>query len=212
LVYSIHSIDNIKQQIEIDNKKIQEYEKQKQNKQNPSNSSFNILLIDDDKNIIFTYEFILKNESYNVTSYSNSNKALDHFSNLDSYHYDLIVTDIRMPGFNGFQFYRHIKVFNTDTKVLFLSAFDVAIEIMIASPGLNADDIIVKPIDLIPLFPNPINVTLIIYNFCNYLPWFVYDLIICKLYLSMPYLLLDFYDIKPHLLLIIVLFILYEVI
>jgi hypothetical protein len=59
-VYSIHSIDNIKQKIEIDNKKIQEYEKQKQSMQNHSNSSFNILLRDNDKNIIFTYEFNLK--------------------------------------------------------------------------------------------------------------------------------------------------------
>ena len=53
-----------------------------------------------------------------------------------------------MPGFNRFQFYTHIKVLDTDTKVLFLSAFDVATEIMIASPGLNAGDIIITPIDL----------------------------------------------------------------
>ena len=58
-----------------------------------------------------------------------------------------------MPGFNRFQFYTHIKVLNTDTKELFLSAFDVATEIMIASPGLNADDIIITQLILIFLFP-----------------------------------------------------------
>ncbi len=46
---------------------------------------------------------ILENEGYNIISFSDSNKALDHLSNLDPYYYDLIVTDIRMPGFNGFQ-------------------------------------------------------------------------------------------------------------
>ena len=79
-VYSINKIDNIRQQIKIDNKKIQEHAKQKQNTQNQSNSSFNILLIDDDKDIIFTFESILRNEGYNVTSYSNASKALDHLS------------------------------------------------------------------------------------------------------------------------------------
>jgi CheY-like chemotaxis protein len=146
-VYSIQIIDNIKQKIKTNDKKIQEHAKQKQNAQNQSNSSFNILLIDDDKDIIFTFESILKNEGYNVTSYSDSNKALDHLSSLDPYYYDLIVLDIRMPGFNGFQLYKQIKVLNSDTKVLFLSALDVAEEIMIVCPGMSATDIIRKPID-----------------------------------------------------------------
>ncbi len=50
-----------------------------------------------------------------------------------------------MPGFNGFQVYKQIVVLNTDTKVLFLSALDVAEEIMIVCPGTNASDIIKKP-------------------------------------------------------------------
>ena len=145
-VYSINKIYNANREIEIDNKKIQEHIKKKQIKQNQLNSSFNILLIDDDEDIIFTFESILKNEGYNVTSYSDSNKALDHLSSLDPYYYDLIVLDIRMPGFNGFQVYKQIKVLNADTRVLFLSALDVAEEIMIVCPGTNPSDIIRKPI------------------------------------------------------------------
>ena len=52
-----------------------------------------------------------------------------------------------MPGFNGFQLYKQIKVLNSDTKVLFLSALDVSEEIMIVCPGMSATDIIRKPID-----------------------------------------------------------------
>jgi DNA-binding response OmpR family regulator len=104
-------------------------------------------LIDDDKDVLFTFESIIRNEGYNVTSYSDSNKALDHLSSLDPYYYDLIVLDIRMPGFNGFQLYKQIKVLNSDTKVLFLSALDVLKEIMIVSPDMNSTNIIRKPID-----------------------------------------------------------------
>ena len=146
-VYSIDSIDDTRQQIKIDNKKIQGQIKQRQNTQNQPNSSFNILLIDDDKDILFTFESIIRNEGYNVTSYFDPNKALQHLSELDPYYYDLVVTDIRMPGFNGFQLYKQIKVLNVDTKVLFLSALDVVQEIMIVCPGLQANDIIRKPID-----------------------------------------------------------------
>ncbi|MDQ6723693.1 MAG: response regulator, partial [Thermoproteota archaeon] len=146
-IYYVHRIDNPKQQIEIDEKKRQKQKEQKQNKQNRSNSSFNILLIDDDDDILLTFTFIVEGAGYNVTSFSNSIKALDHLSSLDPYYYDLIVTDIRMPDFNGFQLFKQIKVLNTDTKVLFLSALDVAEEIMIICPGMKASDIIRKPID-----------------------------------------------------------------
>jgi two-component system, OmpR family, response regulator ChvI len=146
-VYSIDSIDDKRIQNIIYNKKIQGQIKQRQNLLNSPNSAFNILLIDDDDDVLFTFEFIVKNEGYNVVSYSNSNKALAHISELDPYYYDLVVTDIRMPGFNGFQLYKQIKVLNADTKALFLSALDVAEEIMIVCPGTNASDIIRKPID-----------------------------------------------------------------
>ena len=102
-VYSINYIDDIRQQIDIDNRKIQAHIKERQNAQNQSNSSYNILLIDDDEDVLFTFESIIRNEGYNVTSYSDSNKALTHLSSLDPYYYDLIVTDIRMPVLNGFQ-------------------------------------------------------------------------------------------------------------
>ena len=78
-VYSINYIDDIRQQIDIDNRKIQAHIKQRQNAQNQSNSSYNILLIDDDEDVLFTFESIIRNEGYNVTSYSDSNKALDSF-------------------------------------------------------------------------------------------------------------------------------------
>jgi len=51
-------------------------------------------LIDDDKDVLFTFESIIRNEGYNVTSYSDSNKALDHLSSLDPYYYDLMLCRI----------------------------------------------------------------------------------------------------------------------
>ena len=52
-----------------------------------------------------------------------------------------------MPGFDGFQLYKQIKVLNFDTKVLFSSALDVSEEIMNVCPGMDATNIIRKPVD-----------------------------------------------------------------
>ena len=146
-VYSIHRIDNPKEQIEIDYKKKLKYKEQNQNKQNKSNSSFNILLIDDDKDILFTFTTIIEGEGYNTTSFSEPYKALNHFSQLNPYHYDLIVMDIRMPGINGIQLYSKIKVMNPDIKVLFLSALDAVEELLSIFPDIQISEIIRKPIE-----------------------------------------------------------------
>ena len=52
-----------------------------------------------------------------------------------------------MPVLNGFQLYKQIKVLNSDTKVLFMSALDVLKEIMIVSHDMNSTNVIRKPID-----------------------------------------------------------------
>jgi two-component system, OmpR family, response regulator ChvI len=147
LVYSISRKYDSNTFIEQKNNKIKDCLNPNDSTQSQSNSSFNILLIDDDKDILFTFEPFIRSEGYNLTSFSDSKKALDHLSNLDPYYYDLIILDIRMPGFNGFQLYRQIKVLNPDTKTLFLTALDVFVdEIKIVCPGMNSNDVVRKPV------------------------------------------------------------------
>ena len=119
----------------------------KQNKLNQVNSSFNILLIDDDKDILFTFTTIIAGDNYKTTSFSDPNKALEHFSQVSPYHYDLIIMDIRMPGLNGIQLYSKIKVMNPDIKVLFLSALDAVEELLSIFPEIKNSEIIRKPIE-----------------------------------------------------------------
>ncbi|MGN6709599.1 MAG: response regulator, partial [Candidatus Nitrosocosmicus sp.] len=114
---------------------------------NRSNSSFNILLIDDDEDILFTFASIIESEGFKTTSISNPIKALNYFSQIDPYYYDLIVMDIRMPGLNGIQLYFKLKVMNPDIKVLFLSALDAVEELLSIFPEVKSSEIIRKPIE-----------------------------------------------------------------
>jgi len=151
LVYSVHRIDNPIEQIEIDKIKKRKYIDQQQNKQTQDNSSFNILLIDDDEDILFTFATIIDGEGYKVYPFSDPYKALDHFSSMSPYYYDLIVLDIRMPGINGIQLYSKIKVMNPDIKVLFLSALDAVEELLSIFPDIRPGEIFRKPVEPIDL-------------------------------------------------------------
>ncbi|HEY0579524.1 MAG TPA: response regulator [Candidatus Nitrosocosmicus sp.] len=146
-VYSVHRTSNQMQQMKIDDKKRQNHVEQKQIKQNQDNSTFNILLIDDDKDILFTFTAIIEGEGYKTISFSDPQKALNHFSQMSPYHYDLIVMDIRMPGINGIQLYSKLKVMNPDIKVLFLSALDAVEELLSIFSDIKSSEIIRKPIE-----------------------------------------------------------------
>jgi two-component system, OmpR family, response regulator ChvI len=61
-----------------------------------------------------------------------------------------------MPRFNGLQLYYKLKSIDNDVKVIFLSAFNVAEEIMSIFSTLHSNDIIRKPIEKVQ-FVNKIN-------------------------------------------------------
>jgi two-component system, OmpR family, response regulator ChvI len=146
-VYSVHTVSDPIEQLEISDKKRRKHTEQQKNRQNQENSSFNILLIDDDLDILFTFTTIIEVEGYNIATYSEPYKALNHFSQMSPYYYDLVVMDIRMPGLNGIQLYSKIKVMNPEIKVLFLSALDAVDELLSIFPDIKPSEIIRKPVE-----------------------------------------------------------------
>jgi CheY-like chemotaxis protein len=144
LVYVVQGVNSLKEQVEIDRKRDEEQQQEKNTKSNPS---LKILLIDDDEDILFTFTTIIENAGYSATSFSDSRKALVHFSQMDPYHYDLVIMDIRMPGLNGIQMYSKLKVMNPDIRVFILSALDALEELLSIFPELKNEEILRKPIE-----------------------------------------------------------------
>ena len=75
------------------------------------NTSINILLIDDDKDILYTFHTILNSQGYTVKAFSDPTEALEHVIRKGPYFYDMIVMDIRMPGINGIQRIIDLKLY-----------------------------------------------------------------------------------------------------
>jgi DNA-binding response OmpR family regulator len=79
-----------------------------------------ILLVDDDESIQLLYQEEFKEAGYKVVSVYNGNEALDTFKQTAP---DLVVLDIQMPGLNGIEVLRQIKMVDSKVPVILNSAY-----------------------------------------------------------------------------------------
>ncbi len=80
-----------------------------------------ILIIDDDPNMHRIVELYLRKEPFDVDGVSSGRVALHKLTDLQ---YDLIITDIQMPGMNGVELIKKIKERFPNMPILILSAFE----------------------------------------------------------------------------------------
>ncbi|MBV9176870.1 MAG: response regulator [Nitrososphaeraceae archaeon] len=114
--------------------------------QRQEKSSFNIMIVEDEPDTLFTYKKFLATEGYNVDAYVDPYEALKHFVNLNRPYYDLVITDIRMPGLNGLQLYQRMKSIDDSINIIFVSAIDALEELASIFPSLSLGNIIRKPV------------------------------------------------------------------
>ncbi len=108
---------------------------------------YNVMLVDDDQDILTTFEAILNSQGISVDTFKDANEALKHFALAKPDHYHLIILDIRMPGLNGLQLYYRLKALNKNIKVLFVSALEASDELISILPGIQIENILKKPVE-----------------------------------------------------------------
>jgi DNA-binding response OmpR family regulator len=104
------------------------------------------MIVDDEPDVLLTYESFLSNGGFNVITFEEPYKALAEFTSNPRL-YDLIILDIRMENLNGLQLYQCMKAINPASKLLFASALDAAKELTSVLPDVHSQDIIKKPVD-----------------------------------------------------------------
>lgn len=105
---------------------------------------FNILVVEDNKNQRRLMDAALRQNGYSTFSAENGAQALDL---LDREHIDLIVTDIMMPGIDGFELISQLRGAKYNLPILIVSARE-AFEDKQRGFLLGIDDYMVKPIDI----------------------------------------------------------------
>lgn len=101
----------------------------------------NILIVDDELSMREFLTILLEMEGYVVTSTSSAEEAL---ALLGSSLFDLVISDVQMPGLGGIELLGRIKTMTPETAVLMISAFCAA-EQAVEAMKLGAYDYIAKP-------------------------------------------------------------------
>ena len=104
---------------------------------------FKILVVEDDKDLNKTVCSFLNHSGYEAIGCLSANDAYDA---LTDNIIDLIVSDIMMPGIDGFEFAENVRELNEDIPILFMTAKD---DIASKKRGfrIGVDDYMVKPVD-----------------------------------------------------------------
>lgn len=105
---------------------------------------FNVLVVEDDKNLKKLMVTYLKRNNYTVFEANNGVQALDI---IDKQYIDLVISDIMMPEMDGFELLNELRISNYEIPIMLITAKG---DISDKKQGfiLGADDYMVKPVDM----------------------------------------------------------------
>ena len=81
----------------------------------------NILVVDDEEIVLTSCERILKPEGYEVKTSNSAQKALEMLGANGSF--DVVITDIKMPGMDGIEFMRALREKDPDISVVLITGY-----------------------------------------------------------------------------------------
>lgn len=105
---------------------------------------YSILLAEDDEIMRISVSDRLKSQGWNVDEAENGSKALEF---VNKQHYNLVLSDIRMPGIDGISLLKKIHDQNPSTDVIMMTAYG-SVESAIDCMKIGAADYILKPFDM----------------------------------------------------------------
>ena len=106
-------------------------------------ASQRIMLIDNEVGLCRMMETILKDQNYQVKSFTRSVQAVAEFRAGD---YDLIISDIKMPEMDGLEVLQHILNRDPEVPVIMITAY-ATVEMSIQALRRGAYDMLTKPFE-----------------------------------------------------------------
>ena len=103
-----------------------------------------ILVVDDEPAIARMVDKRLRRHGYDCTMAASAEEALRY---LEREGYDLVVTDVYMPGISGLELVRRLKAEHPSVQVIVMTA-QTEVETAVEALRLNADDYLLKPFDI----------------------------------------------------------------
>jgi len=105
--------------------------------------NYRILIVDDEKNILRVVSTTLKNEQYDVTTAQSAEEAIERFGRNG---FDLVITDLKLPGQGGLDLLSFVKSQEPDMPVIMITAFGT-IENAVDAMKRGAFNYLTKPVN-----------------------------------------------------------------
>jgi DNA-binding NtrC family response regulator len=102
-----------------------------------------ILLIDNEAGLCRMMEQVLLDNGYLARAYTSPQKAVDEFQ---PGAWDLVISDIKMPGMSGLEVLQKIKEMSRDTPVIMITAY-ATVDMSIQALRKGAYDMLTKPFE-----------------------------------------------------------------
>ena len=105
-----------------------------------------ILIVDDEMDIVVIFRQVLSKYGYTVFGFTDPVLALEHFKS-NAKNYALVISDVRMPHMNGFEFAASVRAIKPDAKIVLMSAFEVT-DLEFSKLEIKTSDFLRKPVDI----------------------------------------------------------------
>ncbi|HXV22163.1 MAG TPA: sigma-54 dependent transcriptional regulator [Desulfuromonadales bacterium] len=102
-----------------------------------------VMLIDNEEGLCRMMEAVLLDNGFTVKAYTRSFEAVDEFT---PGQWDLVVTDVKMPGLDGLEVLQRIKEKSPEIPVIMITAF-ATVEMSIQALRRGAYDMLTKPFE-----------------------------------------------------------------
>jgi DNA-binding NtrC family response regulator len=113
-----------------------------------SNNNKSILVVDDENDIVNLIKQSLQINWLKVSAFTDPVMALEDFK-VNGQTCSLILSDIRMPGMNGYEFVKKVKKINSKVKVILMTAFEINDkEFHNLLPDVKVDGFLQKPFSI----------------------------------------------------------------
>ncbi len=107
-------------------------------------SRISILIVDDERGLCLGLQEVLRREGYSVDAANDAAAALRF---CHERLYNLVIADVKMPGIDGVELLRQIKVNSPDTLLILMTAY-ATIENAVHAMKEGAYDYLAKPLDM----------------------------------------------------------------
>lgn len=103
-----------------------------------------ILIVDDEPEILSNLETILSSEGFEVVKASSGSEAVAMF---EAGSFELVITDMKMPGLSGLDLLRHVKQMDKDIEVIILTGYGTMENAIQTLRDQGAYDYLKKPLE-----------------------------------------------------------------